>query len=131
MQSLFSFLYKSVIQYSSAKLILQFTQRQRAVSVQIVKDADTAAVMSELRKNYGLVAGKDARGASDTAILQQYVKLMYNVRVGLVLLLLRKDEGAVLNDIRSLPLLTVIEKIKTFIFGPIGDGFGCGGTREQ
>ena len=101
------------------------------MSVQIVKDTDMAAVMSELRKNYDLVTGREVHGASDTVLLQQYVKLMYNVRVGLVLLLLRKDESTVLNDVRSLPLLTVIDKIKKFIFEPVRGNAWCGSAREQ
>lgn len=106
--SLFGFLYRNVIQYSCAKLILPFTHRQRAVSVQIVKDASITSVINELRENKSLITSGSISDTSDTILLQQYVKLMYNVRIGLVLLLLKKDESIALNDVRSSPLFSII-----------------------
>ena len=102
---MFGFLYKNVTQYSSAKLILPFTNRQRTVSVQIIKDTSIVSVINKLRENYSLISSRNISEVSDTTLLQQYIKLIYNVRIGLVLLLLKKDESVALNDVRSLPLL--------------------------
>ena len=84
--------------------------------MQIVKDENIASVVNELKENKNLISGGKGNDMSGNALLRQYVKLMYNIRIGLVLLLLKKDESLSLNDVRYQPLCSIIAQVRQFVF---------------
>ena len=84
--------------------------------MQIVKDENIASVVNELKENKNLIIQENGNATSDNALLRQYVKIMYNIRIGLVLLLLKKDESLNLNDVRYQPLRSIIAQARHFVF---------------
>ena len=54
-------------------------------------------------------ASDNSYTSADPNILHRYIKLMYNVRIGLVLLLMKKNETLNINDVRKLSLYTILD----------------------